>query len=152
MIMLIIICSSIFGYVIIVNRAPQSIAIFLAQITSNPQLMLLIIIFFLVVAGMFMEPTVNTLLLTPIFLPIAKSLGIDPVHFGLVMMTTITLGSMTPPVGVVLYTVCSILECPTDEYIKESIPFVLSVIALLVLMAFFPKIVLFLPDLVFGTA
>ncbi len=152
MIMLIIICSSIFGYVIIVNRAPQSIAVFLGQITRNPQLMMMIIVGFLVVAGMFMEPTVNTLLLTPIFLPIARSMGIDPVHFGLVMMTTITLGSMTPPVGVVLYTVCSLLECPTEEYIKESIPFVLSVIVLLVLMTFFPKIVLFLPDLVFGTA
>ncbi|MCX7787686.1 MAG: TRAP transporter large permease [Spirochaetes bacterium] len=150
-IMLIIICSSIFGYVIIVNRAPQAIALFLAKITTNPTLLLLIILGFLFIAGMFMEPTVNTLLLTPIFLPIAKAAGVDPVHFGILMMTMITMGSMTPPVGVVLYTVCSLLECPTDEYIKESIPFVLSVIFLLILLTFVPQLVLFLPNLVFGT-
>lgn len=151
MIMLIIICSSIFGYVIIYNKAPQSIAVFLTGITTNPTLLLFIILTFLVVAGMFMEPTVNTLLLTPIFLPIAKSVGVDPVHFGIIMMTTITLGSMTPPVGVVLYTVCSLLDCPTDEYIKESIPFICSVIILLIALTIFPQIVLFLPKLVYGS-
>jgi len=150
-IMLIIICSSIFGYVIIINRAPQTIAMFLSYITTNPTLLLLIILGFLFIAGMFMEPTVNTLLLTPIFLPIVRAAGVDPVHFGILMMTMITMGSMTPPVGVVLYTVCALLDCPTDEYIKESIPFVLSVIFLLIILTFFPQLVLFLPNLVFGS-
>jgi len=150
-IMLIIICSSIFGYVIIVNRAPQTIAMFLSHITKDPTLLLLIILGFLFIAGMFMEPTVNTLLLTPIFLPIVKAAGVDPVHFGILMMTMITMGSMTPPVGVVLYTVCSLLDCPTDEYIKESVPFVFSVIFLLLILTFIPQLVLFLPNLVFGS-
>ena len=151
MIMLIIICSSIFGYVIIYNKAPQSIALFLTGITTNPILLIFIILVFLIIAGMFMEPTVNTLLLTPIFLPIVKSVGVDPVHFGILMMTTITLGSMTPPVGVVLYTVCSILDCPTDEYVKESIPFIISVIILVAILTVFPQIVLFLPRLIYGS-
>jgi tripartite ATP-independent transporter DctM subunit len=149
-IMLIIICSSIFGYVIIYNQAPQSIAVFLTSITSNPILLTFIILAFLLVAGMFMEPTVNTLLLTPIFLPIVKSVGIDPVHFGLVMMTIVTMGSVTPPVGVVIYTVCSLLDCPLKDFLKESVPFVVSVLLLIILMVLFPQIVLFLPNLVYG--
>ena len=124
MIMLIIICSSIFGHVIIINQAPQAIATALASITTNPILLVfIIVVVFLIIEGMFMEPTVNTLLLTPIFLPIVKSVGVDPVHFGLIMMTTITMGSFTPPVGVVIYAVCSILECPLKDYLRESLPF-----------------------------
>jgi len=150
MIMLIIICSSIFGYVIIYNQAPQAIATALTTITTNPTLLIFIIIAFLVVAGMFMEPTVNTLLLTPIFLPIIKQVGVDPVHFGIVMMTTITMGSFTPPVGVVIYAVCSLLNCPLKDYLKESIPFLVSVLLLVALMVLIPQIVLFLPNLVYG--
>ncbi|HOX31160.1 MAG TPA: TRAP transporter large permease [Spirochaetales bacterium] len=150
MIMLIIICSAVFGYVIIYNQAPQAIAAFLVTLTENPVALMLIIMAFLVVAGMFMEPTVNTLLLTPIFLPVAKSVGVDPVHFGLVMMTTITMGSFTPPVGVVIYAVCSILECPLKDYLRESLPFLACVLVLIGLMVAFPQIVLFLPNLVYG--
>ena len=148
--MLIIICSSLFGFVIIYNKAPQGIAEFLTKITTNPQLMMFMILGFLFIAGMFMESTVNTLLLTPIFLPVVKSMGVDPVHFGILMMTVITLGSMTPPVGVVIYTVCSILDCSVEEYIKESVPFVVSVILLIAVLAIFPQIVLFLPNLVYS--
>lgn len=149
-IMLIIMCAGILGYVITVTRIPQSIALFLTGVTTHPTFLLLIVLGFLLVAGMFMEPTVNTLLLTPIFLPIMKSVGVDPVHFGILMMTMVTLGSMTPPVGVVLYTVCAILDVPTEEYIKDSIPFVVAVILELLLLTFFPSIVLFLPNLIFG--
>lgn len=150
MIMLIIICSNIFGHVIIYNQAPQKIALFLTSLTTNPILMIFIIMFFLLIAGMFMEPTVNTLLLTPIFLPVIKQIGVDPVHFGLVMMTVITMGSFTPPVGVVIYAVCSILNVPLKDYLKESLPFLASVIILVILMVLFPQIVLFLPNLVYG--
>ena len=150
MIMLIIICSSVFGHVIIYNQAPQAIALFLTSLTTNPIALMFIIMAFLIVAGMFMEPTVNTLLLTPIFLPIVKSVGIDPVHFGLIMMTTITMGSFTPPVGVVIYAVCSMLDVPLKDYLKESLPFLVSVIVLIVVMVLFPQIVLFLPNLIYG--
>lgn len=150
MIMLIIICSSIFGHVIIINQAPQAIATALVSITTNPVLLVFIIVVFLVIAGMFMEPTVNTLLLTPIFLPIVKAVGVDPVHFGLIMMTTITMGSFTPPVGVVIYAVCSILEVPLKDYLRESLPFLASVLVLIALMIIFPQIVLFLPNLIYG--
>ena len=73
---------------------------------------------------MFLESTVIMLLLTPILVPIVVKAGIDPVHFGLVMMTATTLGSMTPPVGVAMFTVCGLLKTPLDEYTREALPLI----------------------------
>jgi len=111
---------------------------------------MLLLITFIIVLGMFLESTVIVLLLTPILMPIIQRVGIDPVHFGLVMMTCVTLGGMTPPVGVAMFTVCGILKCPMDEYIKEALPLLAAVLALVALMIVWPTSVLFLPDLVFG--
>ncbi len=149
-IMLIIICSAIFGYAIIYDQVPQGMAQFVVGISSNPHILIFVILAFLFVAGMFMEATVNTLLLTPIFLPIAKSAGFDPVHFGILMMTIVTMGGMTPPVGVTMYTVCSLLDCPTEKYTSESIIFVAAIVIEVVILALFPQVVMFLPNLVFG--
>lgn len=149
-IMLIITCSGIFGYAIVYNRMPQTIAQWLLGVTNTPGLLLFIVLTFLFVAGMFMEATVNTLLLTPIFLPIMKSVGVDPVHFGILMMTIITMGGMTPPVGVAMYTTCSLLDCSTGEYIRDSLPFVAAILIEVALLAAFPFITLFLPNFVYG--
>lgn len=149
-IVLIIACSSIFGYVIIANQVPQQMASFITGITQNPTLLLFLILGFLFIAGMLMEATVNVLLLTPIFLPIIRSVGIDPVHFGIMMMTIVTMGGMTPPVGVTMYTVCSLMDVPVEKYVYQAIPFTLAIIVLIVILAFFPNIVLFLPNLVYS--
>lgn len=148
-IMFIIVCSSILGYVIVSEQIPQLMANFIIGLSNNPTILLFIILGFLFIIGMFMESTVNVLLLTPIFLPIMNQVGIDPVHFGILMMTIVTMGGMTPPVGVIMYTVCSILDCPTEEYVVESIPFVVTIILLIILLALFPQIVMFIPNLVF---
>lgn len=149
MIMLIIMFSAMIGYMITLERVPQDATAFLAGLSSNPQVLMLLLIAFLTVLGMFLESTVVTLLLTPILVPVVTRLGIDPVHFGLVMMTTVTLGSMTPPVGVAMYTVCGMLDCPMDEYTREALPFLAAVILLIVIMVFWPALVLFLPGLAF---
>jgi tripartite ATP-independent transporter DctM subunit len=149
-IMLIIALSGIFGYGLVYDRAPQALAGFITGITTNPYVLTLIIITFLIVSGMFIESTVCVLLLTPIFLPVARSAGIDPVHFGVVMMTIVTMGIMTPPVGVAMYTVCSIFDCPVEEFVKDSIPFILAIVLLVINLIFFPQIVLFVPNLIFG--
>jgi TRAP-type C4-dicarboxylate transport system permease large subunit len=122
----------------------------ITSITQNPTLLLFMILGFLFIAGMLMEATVNVLLLTPIFLPIIKSVGIDPVHFGIMMMTIVTMGGMTPPVGVTMYTVCSLMDVPVEDYVYQSIPFTLAIIVLIVILAFFPNLVLFLPNLVYS--
>lgn len=148
-IMFIIACSGIFGYVITTEKLPATVAQFLIGITEQPLLLLFIILGFLLLAGMVMEATVNVLLLTPIFLPIVKQVGIDPVHFGILMVVMLTMGGLTPPVGVAMYAVCSILDVPIDEYAVESLPFILSVIVLLVVLAIFPQLVMFLPNLIY---
>jgi tripartite ATP-independent transporter DctM subunit len=146
MIMLIIMLSAMIGYVIALERVPQNAAEWLVGVTQNPDVLISVLVLFILVLGMFLESTVIVLLLTPILVPIVTKAGIDPVHFGLVMMTATTLGGMTPPVGVAMYTVCGLLDTPMDEYTKEAIPLILAVVALIYLMAFVPSIVLFLPN------
>ncbi|MDD3903443.1 MAG: TRAP transporter large permease [Sphaerochaeta sp.] len=149
-ILFIIMASAILGYGIIYDKVPQSIAGVISGVSSNPHVIMLIICAFIFIAGMFMEGTVNTLLLTPIFLPIVKNLGVDPVHFGIVFMTTVTLGGMTPPVGTAMYSACAILKCPIDEYTKESIPFFGAIFVELAILIYLPQIFMWLPNLVFG--
>jgi tripartite ATP-independent transporter DctM subunit len=147
MIMLIIMLSAMIGYVISLEQVPAKAAEWIVGVTQNRYVLLTMLVVFILLLGMFLESTVITLLLTPILVPIVVKAGIDPVHFGLVMMTSTTLGSMTPPVGVAMFTVCGLLKTPLDEYTKEAIPLIFAVIALIFLMAFVPDIVLFLPNL-----
>jgi len=150
-IMLLVSFSGIFGYGIVYDRVPQAMASFLINITANPFLMQFIIILLLVACGMFIETTVIALLLTPILLPVVQRLGVDPVQFGLVMMTVTTMGIMTPPVGIALYTTSTIMGCKPEETAKESIPFILAVLVVVALCVFCKDLVLFIPNLIFGT-
>jgi TRAP-type C4-dicarboxylate transport system permease large subunit len=118
-------------------------------ISTNQHVVLLIVIGFLVIAGMFIEGSVCILLFTPILLPMVVALGVDPVHFGLIMCTTITMGLLTPPVGISMYAVCTILECQTSAYLREMFPFLITVVLELVILVYLPDVVLFLPRLLF---
>ncbi|MDR0387929.1 MAG: TRAP transporter large permease [Treponema sp.] len=149
-IMLIIAMSGPFSYAITWVKAPAVLSGFLFGITENSQIMVLIMIGFLFITGMFVDSNVNFLLLTPIFLPVVKSMGIDPVHFGVLMATVVTLGVMTPPIGSALYTVCGIIKCPVEEYTKESIPFLAAVLLELAILVFIPGVVLWIPNMIFG--
>ncbi|KAF0197633.1 MAG: TRAP dicarboxylate transporter subunit DctM [Bacillota bacterium] len=151
MIMLVISMSAIFSYGITWDGLPQALAQFLLGISSIPWVIMLIIILFLLVAGMFMDSTVLILLLTSILVPVAGTLGIDLVHFGIVMVLTLTVGLLTPPLGVVMFVVCSIFECSIWEFMKESWVFMALVVLAVMLVIFFPGLALFLPNLFFGT-
>lgn len=150
MIMLIILMSGMIGFAIIFMQLPQSVAAFMLGSLSNPQLIVAVILISLFVAGLFFESTILVLLLTPIFVPVITRAGVDPVHFGILMMTIVTFGSMTPPVGVAMYTVCSLLDTPIERYVVESLPFMLAIVALVAVLLFTPGLVLFLPNLAFG--
>ena len=106
----------------------------------------------LVVFGMFMETTVITLICTPILVPLIQQYGIDPVHFGIIMMTVVTMGCSTPPVGVALYTCSNIMGCSVEETTKYSIPYYVAIGITLAVCIFIPQAVLFLPNLVYGGA
>ncbi|MDR2614368.1 MAG: TRAP transporter large permease subunit, partial [Candidatus Accumulibacter sp.] len=149
-IMLIIACSSVFGYAVVTDRLPQFLSQFIIGMSNNKYIVLLSILSLLFVIGMFMEATANVLILVPIFMPIIRSLGVDPVLFGILFMLVNTMGGMTPPVGVTMYTACSLLDCPTDTYTIEAIPYIVTVLVAVLILMIFPQIVLFVPNLVFG--
>ena len=147
MIMAIIMFSALVGYAIIYEQAPHSIAEAMGTIADTPIFLLALILIFLLLIGTVIESTVNVLLLTPILAPIIRDAEIDPVHFGILMMTVVTLGAMTPPVGVAMYAVCGILKCPTQEYVRESWPFFAAILFLVVVLMLLPGLVLFIPNL-----
>nr|WP_280513879.1 TRAP transporter large permease [Rhizobium daejeonense] len=150
MIMLIILFSGAFGYVITFERVPQTLAELTLGLFSSQATLLFVISAFLLVFGMLVEATVIVMLLTPILVPVVTAAGVDPVHFGLVMMTLVTFGGMTPPVGVSMFTVCGILKCSYKEYTAEMIPLAVAVLAVVVIMILFPEIVMFLPRAMMG--
>jgi len=151
-IMFIIALSGIFGYGLAYEQVGDVFSEFLLGISKNPQVILLFIIGSLIVAGMFIESVVIILLFTAILLPMVTQVGVDPVHFGLIMMLMVTLGLVTPPVGVSMYTVCSIMDCTIEDYLKEFWPFIGAVVVVNIVLIFFPDLVLFIPDLIFGKA
>lgn len=150
MIMLIIVMAAVLGHVIVLEQAPNSVASALATLTQNPTLALLLVLGFLLIAGAVMEATVNVLLLTPLFLPVLAGLGHDPVHFGVLMVTIITMGGNTPPIGVAMFTVCGMLKVSLGEYVRESTPFLAVMLAAFLFMAFVPGLVLWLPNQLMG--
>jgi tripartite ATP-independent transporter DctM subunit len=149
-VMFLIALSGIFGYGIVWERVPETISEAMLGLTSNPYAVMLLIIGFLVIAGMFIDGTVLIIMLTPIFLPIATELGLDPVHFGVVFVIVITIGNFTPPVGSAMYAVCSILDVSVNDYTREAMPFLIAVVAIGILLIFVPEVILFLPNLIFG--
>lgn len=148
-IILIIAMSGIFGRALTILDAPGFFTGFLFSLTSNPQILMVLLMLLLVVLGMFIDSNVNILLLTPIVLPILSKMGVDPVHFGICMMTIVTMGCMTPPVGTALYTVCDILDVPIEQYFKETIPFYAAIIVLVLVLVFIPGVVMWLPNLLY---
>ena len=119
--------SGIFSYGVVYDQLPAVLAKALVGFTDSRIVLLWSIIILLTICGMFMETTVITLIITPILLPVIRQFGIDPVHFGIVMMTTVTMGCSTPPVGVALYTCSSIMNCSVQETTRYAIPWFVAI-------------------------
>src|SRR5690625_1708040 len=99
---------------------------------------------------MFMEGTVIVILLAPIFVPLVKNFGMDPVFFGIIMCIVVVVGLFTPPVGIGMYTVMGLLKTTMPEFLKETIPFIITIFILIGILTIFPQIVLFLPNLLYS--
>ena len=149
-IILIIAMSGIFSYALTSEQVPTVLGRHLLGLTDNPQLMMIIIIVFLTFTGMVIDSNVNILLFTPLILPVLTQMSVNPVHFGIIMMTIVTMGCMTPPVGTACYSVCDIMGCSIGDYVKHSWPFFAAVILLDMAMVFIPDVILFLPNLIYG--
>lgn len=150
-ILLIIASSSILGWVVMSSDVPKVVqSAMLAISGGNTYVLLLIIIFLLLVAGCFLEGNAIILLATPIFLPTLNSAGIDLVHFGLVLVLSTTAGIITPPVGLALFITTQIAEISYAENVRAVIPFLIPIFATILACAFFPQLVLYIPNLLMG--
>jgi tripartite ATP-independent transporter DctM subunit len=149
-VMFLLALSAVFGYGIVFEQVPEAIANWMLGITDQPQVAMVMIVLFILIAGTFMEGSVLIVMLTPIFMPLLRQYDIDPVHFGLVFIIAATIGNYTPPVGGAMFVVCQILRCPIGEYTSESMPFLVAVSLVALLLIFLPGIVLFMPNLLFG--
>jgi tripartite ATP-independent transporter DctM subunit len=149
-VMFLIALSAIFTYGIVLERVPELVSGAILGLSGNLSVVMLLVVVFVIFAGLFVDATVLIIMLTPIFLPLIRELGGDPVHFGMVFLVAATVGNFTPPVGAAMYAVCTILKCPISEYTRESLPFFAAVAVVNVILIFVPAIVLIVPNLIFG--
>jgi len=149
-VMFLIALSAIFSYGIVLERVPEVVSGLILGITQDLEGVMVLIALFTLAAGFFIDATVLIIMLTPIFLPLIRQLGGDPVHFGMIFLVAATIGNFTPPVGAAMYAVCSILKCPIGAYTRESIPLFAAVAVITLFLVFVPEAVLFLPNLIFG--
>lgn len=147
-IVLLLIATSIgMSWVMSFENIPQDISDSLLSISDNPIVILIIINLILLFVGIFMDMTPAVLIFTPIFLPVVTNLGMDPVHFGIIMIMNLCIGLCTPPVGSVLFVGCGVADISIQKVIKPLLPFFIMMMVVLVLITLFPELSLWLPSL-----
>ena len=146
-VMLLIGTSMAMSWVLAYENIPQDISAALLALTDNKIIILLIINIILLFVGTFMDMTPAVLIFTPIFLPVVKSLGMHPIHFGIVLIMNLCIGICTPPVGSCLFVGCSIAETTITKVIKPLLPFFVAMIIVLFLTTYIPQISLLVPNL-----
>ena len=148
--MLILAAASCFSWVLTMSKAPDMLVNLMLSITDNTVIMTLLILLLLMFIGFFMQASQALVVLAPILLPVAQAIGIDPVHFGLIMVVTLTFGGCTPPVGSMLFVVNSITKMGFARLTKAMLPLYIPLVLSILLITFLPQLSLFLPNLVFG--
>jgi len=149
-VLMLVMTASLMGWVLARAQVPQQLGAWILGTTRDPLYILLMINVFLLIVGCFMEALAAMIILVPVFLPVIQSVGIDPVHFGLVMVLNLMIGTLTPPVGIVLFVVARVAKLPFEVVTRATAPFLVPLIAVLVLITVFPELVLWLPRLVLG--
>ena len=144
-VMLIVMAASLFAYVITRERIPVMVGEFILSLTQNKYLILLIINAFLFFVGFFLEPVAAMIILIPIFLPVCQQMGIDMVHFGVMMVLNLMIGLLTPPVGLVLYVVSDVAEIPFEKMVRATLPFLVPLVICLLIVTYIPESFLWLP-------
>jgi len=149
-IMFIIANAGLFAFLITRAGVPEAIGHWLEQVLQSPGWFLLGVNAALFFIGMFIETSAAIIVLAPILAPVAQHFGIDPVHFGLIMVVNLALGMITPPFGVNLFAACTVARISLDQMVKDLIPFVLVILACLLVITYVPSISLVLRDLVYA--
>jgi tripartite ATP-independent transporter DctM subunit len=146
-ILLILAGSEIFGWLLTTTRVSEQLVGWVLSITEQKWLILLLANMFLLVIGLAIEPLPAILILTPIMLPIMEAIGVDPVHFGLIMVLNLCIGLLTPPVGIVVFILARVAGISFEEAVKGVLPFMVPLLAVLMLVTYVPEVVMFLPTL-----
>lgn len=148
-IMFIIANAGLFSLLITRAGVPEAIGDFLKEHLTSGSMFLIGVNMALFVIGMFIETSASIIVLAPILAPVALKFGVDPVHFGTIMVVNLAMGMITPPFGVNLFAACTVAKIPLDRMIKDLIPFVIAVLCFLMIITYVPQISLFLRDLVY---
>jgi tripartite ATP-independent transporter DctM subunit len=146
-VMLLIATSIGMSWILSYERIPQHVATALLGLSGNPVVVLLLVNLILLAVGVFMDMTPAVLIFTPIFLPVVTAMGIDPTHFGVIMVLNLCIGLCTPPVGSVLFVGCSVAGTSLASVVRPLMPFFLAMIAALMLITYVPPLTLWLPRL-----
>lgn len=149
-VLFIVAAAAIFAWVLTVEQFPQQASAMMLTVSDNPIVLLLIANGVLLLAGMLLESNSAIMILTPILLPPLMAAGVDPIHFGLVMVFNLMIGMITPPVGMSIYMLSPITGLPVQKLFKATFPYLMSLLVALVILTFVPQISLWLPNLVFG--
>lgn len=150
-VLFIVASAAIFAWVLTVEQMPQQVSSLMLGISDNPVILLMLSNVILLVAGMFLESTAAIMILTPILLPPLVAAGVDPVHFGLVMVFNLMIGMITPPVGMSVYMLSPIVGLPVGKVFKACLPYLASLLVALIVLTYVPQISLWLPNLVFAS-
>ncbi|NKX92435.1 TRAP transporter large permease [Sanguibacter hominis ATCC BAA-789] len=137
--------SSIMGWVMSFAKIPQMVADAMFSVSDNSIVLVLLILLMLLVIGCFMDPTPAVLIFVPIFLPIVTSFGMDPIHFGIIMCFALSIGTITPPVGPVLFVGAKVANLRIEDVIRRLVPFFLALVVVLIVVAFVPQLSTWLP-------
>jgi len=148
-VMLIVAASMIFAWILTANQVALQFSSFMLAITDNGVALILIITLIVLVIGCFMETIAAITILTPVLLPVAVGLGIDPVHFGIILILNLMIGLLTPPVGMVLYVLSKVAKVPFERCVTATLPFLIPLVAVLLLLTFVPELSMWLPTLLY---
>lgn len=143
----IIACAVPFGWLVAVTEAPTKLADFLFSLTENKYAILALINVMLLIVGCFMETTAILLIATPTLFPLIKQIGIDPIHFGIIMIVNLLIGTLTPPFGVILFIMMDIAKCSFAEMVRAVLPFYVPLFLSLLVITYWADFVLFIPRL-----
>jgi tripartite ATP-independent transporter DctM subunit len=147
LILLIVAGASIFGYLITLTKVTDNVSALVLSITTQPWAVLLLVNIFLLIVGCFMETIAAITILVPVLLPLMAKVGVDPVHFGLIMVLNLMIGLLTPPVGMVLYILARVANISFERATKACLPFLIPLLVSLALVTYWPDMVMFLPNL-----
>jgi tripartite ATP-independent transporter DctM subunit len=148
MILIVVAVASPFGWTLTIQQIPQMAVDFFTSITSNYFIILLIINVFFLIIGMFMETVATMIIIVPILMPLIAQLGVDPVHFGIILVFNLLIGQLTPPLGMLMFTTTSIAKVSVLDFQRAIWPFYIALVVSLLIFTYFPWLFMWLPELI----